>query len=170
MPESVRDGAEVPSIPWPLQLVREAQETAGSRSAGSLRLTLTLTPGSFALCFLPADGPAPSWAAESETWPLVATREERLVALREEAIPDEVVKEGGYRALRFEAFFDVLREDLVAALAGPLAADDVEFYICSAGTWHYVLLPGVELDPALATLARAGHEICLPDPAPPRLQ
>lgn len=127
-------------------------------------LTLTLLPGTYAICRLAPDAPEPAWArlsaAGDDFRSVTQTAAELSVVCPQSAVPDDVTAERGWRCLRLEGPFDLTSAiGVLAAVAGPLAEAGVGIFAVSTYDTDYVLVHQPNLDRAVAALRAAGHTI-----------
>ncbi|MEM7048645.1 MAG: ACT domain-containing protein [Acidobacteriota bacterium] len=128
-----------------------------------MSLHLTLIPGRWAACRLPASAEIPDWATRSTVfWNLTRTRDELSILCPEEDVPPEIRHQGNWCLLRFEGPFEFSATGVLASVADPLAAAGVSLLAIATYDTDYVFLPGDDLEKALAALADAGHHIHRP--------
>jgi hypothetical protein len=123
------------------------------------RLALNLLTGNFAVCRLAADAPLPSWAAGGPFVSITRTAEELSVVCPEEAVPEGVPCERGWRCLRVAGTLDFALVGVLASLAVPLAEAGVSVYAISTFDTDYLLVRGGSLERAVEALGRAGHHL-----------
>ena len=123
-------------------------------------LALVLLPDRLAVCRLsPADA-VPDWYADAG--PLAAvtrTDDELSVVCAQEAVPDGVQAERGWRVLKLEGPFAFTLTGVLAAVLVPLADAGVPIFALSTFDTDYVLVPGARADDAVAALRAAGHDV-----------
>jgi hypothetical protein len=125
------------------------------------RLDLVLLPGPYAVCRLPADAESPVWAA-GEFVSVSRTTEELSVVCREEAVPEGVRCERGWRCLRVVGTLDFTQVGVLASLLDPLAEAAVAVFCVSTFDTDYLLVKQADLHEAIAALRRAGHQVTAP--------
>jgi hypothetical protein len=96
---------------------------------------------------------------------LTRTTEELSVVCAEEAVPPDVGRVGGWRALMFVGPLDFALTGILAALAGPLAAAGIALFALSTYDTDYLLVPGTALAEAITVLRQAGMTVGA-DPGP----
>jgi hypothetical protein len=121
-------------------------------------LTLTLLPGPLAVCRLPAESPTPAWAAGAVT-SVTRTPQELSVVCAEEAVPEAVRAERGFRCLAVSGPLDFALTGVLASLAGPLAKAGVSIFVLSTFDSDLLLVREAVLPEAVAVLRAAGHHI-----------
>jgi predicted N-acetyltransferase YhbS len=82
------------------KVLSDSQEEATGRSFVMPRLMLLGVAGSFAVCKLPTGSPVPEWATTEDLFSVTRTADELSVVCRQEAVPEGVVCERGWRCLR----------------------------------------------------------------------
>jgi hypothetical protein len=127
-------------------------------------LDLVLLPGPYAICRLPADADSPAWAV-GEFVSVTRTAEELSVVCREEAVPQGVRREGGWRRLRVAGTLDFALVGVLASLLAPLAEADVSVFAVSTFETDYLLVREADLARATEALGAAGHRVAGARPA-----
>jgi len=94
-------------------------------------------------------------------WSLTEVGEERSLVCLEDLVPEDgdgatVVR--GWRILEVLGPLDLGLTGVLASLATPLAAAGVPIFPIATHDTDWVLVPGAQLDGALAALRGAGHE------------
>jgi hypothetical protein len=121
-------------------------------------LSLVLLSDLYAVCRLPAAAAIPAWAA-GEFVSVSRTADEQSVVCRQDAVPEGVRREDGFRCLRVAGTLDFALVGVLAALAVPLAEAGVSVFVVSTFDTDYLLLKQADLTPALAALRAAGHQV-----------
>jgi hypothetical protein len=121
-------------------------------------LALTLVPGRLAVCRLDPDAMLPTWAGGAVT-SLTRTREELSVVCSEDAVPDDVRAERGFRCLSVAGPIDFALTGVLAALAGPLAAAGISILVLSTFDTDLLLVRDALLAQAAEALRIAGHRV-----------
>jgi hypothetical protein len=121
------------------------------------RLALLGVAGSFAVCKLPAGSPLPAWATAGDFFSVTRTTDELSVVCREEAVPEGVVCERGWRCLRVAGAMPFTLVGVLASLTTPLASAGVSVFAISTFDTDYLLVPAGDLPRAVAALRAAGH-------------
>ncbi|GAA2330473.1 ACT domain-containing protein [Dactylosporangium salmoneum] len=131
-------------------------------------LDLTLLPGDYAICRLPARSPMPAGLAEatmsgaeviSVTW----TPEEVSILCPAAAVgllpPEGATVEAPWRCLRVAGPVQLALTGILASIVSPLAEARVNIFAFSTFDTDYLLVPAVRLSEALAALGDAGHRV-----------
>lgn len=121
-------------------------------------LDLTVLPGEYAVCRLPADS---SWPAPTGSGFLSVTRtdDELSVVCPVADAPAGATVEPGWRALTLLGPFDFGLTGVLVSVLRPLADARVPIFAISTFDTDYVLLKHATLDAAVGVLAAAGHRI-----------
>jgi hypothetical protein len=122
-------------------------------------LTLLVLNGAFAVCRLAPNAPVPGWATSGDFSSIVRTPDELSVMCAEEAFPEGVKREGGWRRLRVAGTIEFSVVGILAALTAPLAEAGVSVFAVSTFDTDYLLVKNKDLQAALDALRRAGHVI-----------
>ena len=128
------------------------------RTRGTFRLTVLRDP--VAIARFPGDTPQPAWADQATQFLTVSrTPTELSIVADERVVPAAITANRGYRMLRVEGPLPLELVGVFASLAGPLA--DAEVSIMPIGTFDtdYVLVPGKDLERAVAVLRKVGHVV-----------
>jgi hypothetical protein len=121
-------------------------------------LTLTILPGCYAVCRLPADAPFPLWSA-GDFVSISRTADELSVVCAEDAVPAEVRCERGWRCLRVAGTIDFGVVGVLASLTAPLAGARVSVFAVSTFDTDYLLVKEADFDRACEALERQGHTV-----------
>jgi hypothetical protein len=119
--------------------------------------------GDYAVCRLPVDGDAPPVPpAGTGFWSLTEVGEERSLVCLEDLVPDDaealtIVR--GWRILEVAGPLDLALTGVLASLATPLAGAGVPIFPIATHDTDWILVPGAQLEAALAALRAAGHEV-----------
>ncbi len=122
-----------------------------------LRLSLLL--GHMSVCRLNPAAKIPDWAMASGFLSITRTDEELSIVCPEEAVPEDVRSEGGWRVLRLEGPFKFSEVGVLASVDGPLAEADVSVFAVSTYDTDYVLVKAEQLEDAVSALRARGHEV-----------
>jgi hypothetical protein len=120
---------------------------------------LILLDGEFAVCRLAADAPVPAWVGGGPLVSVTRTASELSVVCREEAVPEGVRCERGWRCLRVAATLDLALVGILAGLLVPLAGAGIAVFAVSTFDTDYLLTKADDLPRAADVLRRSGHEV-----------
>lgn len=126
---------------------------------GPPRLTLVAVSGTFAVCRLSHDSPLPAWAVMGELFSVTRTADELSVVCRQEAVPEGVKCERGWRCLRVAGSMPFTLVGVLASLTGPLARAGVSVFAVSTFDTDYLLVKEADLTRSVAVLRAAGHQV-----------
>jgi uncharacterized protein len=124
------------------------------------KLTLSALPHSYAVCRLDPNGHIPYWALMGDDFvSLTRTSTELSIVCLEENVPPETKAERGWRCIKVEGAFPFTVAGIHASLAVPLAEADISVLAIATFDTDHILVKAKDLEPALQTLAQAGHTI-----------
>jgi hypothetical protein len=125
--------------------------------------------GDYAVCRLADAAPPPPVAPRGTGfWSLTEVGEERSLVCLEDLAPaagGATVVVAGWRILEVAGPLDLALTGVLSALAGPLARAAVPIFPIATHDTDWILVPGQQLDIAVAALRRAGHDVDLKPPA-----
>lgn len=127
-----------------------------------MSLSLLPLPGLLAICKLPPGAPVPAWAAGGPFVSVTRTSEELSIVCPQEAVPEGVVCEKSWRALRVAGSMPFELVGVLQSLVAPLAAAKVAVFVVSTFDTDYLLVKAVDFDRAVACLRAAGHSVAAP--------
>ena len=112
------------------------------------------------MCRLDATSAVPPWFADAGSLAGVTRTDDELsVVCAEDAVPEDVQAERGWRALKAHGPFAFTLTGVLAAILVPLAEAGVPIFALSTYDTDYVLVPGHRADAAVAALSDAGHDV-----------
>ena len=113
-----------------------------------------------AIVRLPADAEVPTWVQVSEGFrSITRTADELSIVCSNEAVPEDVTDERGWRGLVVEGTLDLNQVGVLAELAAPLAAASIPIFVLSTYETDYVLVPDEAVGTATEALEKAGHSV-----------
>jgi len=127
-------------------------------------LALSVLPGSYAVCRLPAGDEPPGWAtirqAGTESFlSITRTSDELSIVCRQELVPGGSRSEPGWRCLKVQGPFAFTEVGIVASIASALAREGISLFVVSTYDTDYLLVKAGTLDSAVMALSREGHEV-----------
>jgi hypothetical protein len=125
-------------------------------------LRLRVLGPAFAVARLEAQESTPAWAQQSAFHTVSRTPTGGSVLCPWEDVPEDVRREGPFRAFEVEGPLDFALTGVLAALLAPLAEAGISVFVHSTFDTDYVLVRAERLDAASAALRAAGHAILLP--------
>lgn len=123
------------------------------------KLTFEILPTTLGVCKLSACQAVPLWACQGEFFSVTKTTEELSVVCSEVAIPDEVLCERGWRALKIAGILDFSLVGILAVVSGGLANAGVSIFAISTYNTDYILVRDNDLETAVQALAGEGYTI-----------
>jgi hypothetical protein len=126
-----------------------------------MEAVLTLVPleGAYAVCRLDAGAALPAWAAGGPLVSVTRTADELSVVCPQQAVPEGVRCERGWRGLRVAGPLDFSLVGVLAALLDPLAAAGVGVFVLATFDTDYLLVKEKDWPRAVLALRRAGYEV-----------
>jgi len=126
-------------------------------------LTLYLRTGRYAVSRLEGAGECgtgwPEWALGAGGFVSLTRRgEEVSLVTLEEAVPEGVQSQGGWRLLELEGPFDFGLTGILLSVAAPLAEAGVGIFAVSTFDTDVVMVQESQLERALAALRGSGHQ------------
>lgn len=123
------------------------------------RLNLTVVDGTFAVCRLAAEGPIPPWTTAGSFFSITRTADELSIVCRQDAVPEGIVGERGWRCLRVAGTMLFSVVGVFASLAAPLAEAGICVFAVSTFDTDYLLVKEDDFEKVVAVLKQAGHSI-----------
>jgi GNAT superfamily N-acetyltransferase len=151
---------EAPTVRFRKWLPTVAGERRAEVQKGH-QLTVVPLDGTFAVCRLARDVPLPAWATGGSFVSITRTADELSVVCREEAVPEGVRCERGWRCLRVAGTLDFSLVGILSSLLVPLAEAGVSVFAVSTFDTDYLFLKGQDCPLAVEVLREAGHALRL---------
>lgn len=123
------------------------------------QLTLLVVDGSFAICRLASGSPLPSWATAGPFYSITRSADELSVVCRQDAVPEGVVCERGWRCLRVAGALPFSVVGVLASLTTPLAEAGISVFAVSTFDTDYLLVKEDVWQRAVDVLMRHGHAV-----------
>jgi GNAT superfamily N-acetyltransferase len=150
--------AEAPSVRFRKWLPATAPKSKAPNPT-SLRLKLVPLASTFAVCRLPTDAPLPPWVGGGPLLSITRTLDELSIVCGEEAVPEGVQCEGGWRCLRVAGPLAFSLVGVLSSLVGPLADARISVFVISTFDTDYLLVKEADSHRAVEVLRRAGHTV-----------
>ena len=113
-----------------------------------------------AVCRLASDDEIPQWALRSVGFVSVTrTADELSLICAENAVPQGIQCETGWRIFKVEGPLDFTLTGVLASVAQPLAEAAVSIFTISTYDTDYVMVKEQDLEKAVQALAAAGHRV-----------
>ena len=123
----------------------------------SLTLTLSIMPGTFAICRVDAGAAIPRWALRGSFVSLTRTADELSIVCPQGDVPEGMQCSRGWRCLRVAGPLDLSLTGVLASLTAPLARARISLFAISSFNTDYLLVQEKDLEEALVALSAAGH-------------
>lgn len=124
-----------------------------------MQLSLALLPDVFAISRLAPSDPIPAWAAASSIFSITRTADELSILAPESATPAEMRSERGWRVFQIAGPIDFALTGVLASVLQPLANARIAIFAVSTFDTDCVLVRAESLEPAIAALRAAGHQV-----------
>lgn len=122
-------------------------------------LTLEVLTETLGICKLAPTAAIPAWASKGAFFSITKTVEELSVVCSETNIPDGVLCEKGWRALKLQGPFAFDLVGIVAAVSAAVADAGIGIFVISTYDTDYILVKAENFEPAIQALQQAGHKI-----------
>jgi hypothetical protein len=122
-------------------------------------LKFRVIPGSFAICQLPADAPAPTWANSGSFLSITRSGEELSIVCPEDHVPDGVKADRRWTCLKLQGPFPFSQIGVLMSFAGPLSSAGISIFAISTYDTDYVLIKEESVTRAIDALREADHEL-----------
>jgi len=119
---------------------------------------ITILPQQLAVCRLDPATAMPEWIRGSFT-SITRTADELSIVCDDDAVPDDVQADRGWRALKLEGPFAFEMTGIAASLLSPLANATISCLLIATYDTDYLLLKAVVLDRAVDVLRTAGYDV-----------
>jgi len=123
------------------------------------QLTLIVVDGVFAVYRLEPGAPIPVWSTADDFFSITRTADELSVVCRQDAVPDGINCERGWRCLRVAGTIPFSVVGVLASLTAPLADAGISVFALSTFDTDYLLVKAKDLERAVDVLRRRGHTI-----------
>jgi hypothetical protein len=123
------------------------------------RMTLTRLSELFGICRLPSESPIPPWASAGAFVSITRTADELSIVCRQDAVPDGMQAERGWRCLRVAGTMPFSSVGVLASLTAPLAEAGISIFAISPFETDYLLVKDDDFQKAVTCLQQAGHSI-----------
>jgi hypothetical protein len=122
-------------------------------------LTLLPLDDIFAVCKLVPTAHVPSWATAGPFVSITRTPDELSVVCRQDAVPEGIICERGWRCLRVAGTIPFSVVGVLASLTAPLAEAGISVFAISTFDTDYLLVKAEDMERPLDILQRQGHAI-----------
>ena len=122
-------------------------------------LNLIVVDGTFAICRLGGGSPIPPWATAGPFFSITRTADELSVVCRQDAVPEGITCEQGWRCLRVAGTMPFSVIGVLASLTAPLVEAGISVFAISTFDTDYLLVKAEDLNRAVDVLRRRGHTI-----------
>jgi putative acetyltransferase len=137
----------------------ESLGTTAERSYPSHQRSLLLLDGTFGVCRLASDASIPTWATAGGFLSITRTTDELSVVCRQDAVPEGILCERGWRCWRVAGTIPFSVVGVLASLTAPLAEAGISVFAISTFDTDYLLVKEQDLMAALDALRRQGYTV-----------
>ena len=123
-----------------------------------------MLPSTLAVCQLPVGTRVPGWATGNGLFCIIETADELSIVCNQSRIPADVRAERDWIALKLHGPFPFEMTGVLSSFLRPLADAGISIFAVSTFDTDYVLVKSEALEPALAALRAAGHELTTSTP------
>jgi hypothetical protein len=111
------------------------------------------------VCKLGAVATIPAWATAGHFFSITHTADELSIVCHQDAMPEGVIGERGWRCLRVAGTMPFSVVGVLASLTAPLAESGISVFAVSTFDTDYLLVKEKDLASAVDALQRRGHSI-----------
>ena len=124
-----------------------------------LMLTLSVLPGSYAICRLGPDAPVPDWAHDAQFRSITRTQDELSIVCSGANVPGDIRADHGWRIIKVSGPLNLSQVGVLSALSKPLADAGISVFAVSTFDTDYLLVKTDALERALSVLSARGHRV-----------
>ena len=124
-----------------------------------MELPLSVLEEELSICRLPADSPAPDWAWTKGFCSVTRTENELSIVTHSRFVPEDVLKECHFRAIRIEGTLDFSLIGILSEISSVLAKEGISIFAVSTYDTDYILVRDEVLEKAIIALRKAGHKV-----------
>jgi hypothetical protein len=121
--------------------------------------TLSVLPGTMAVCRLGSGAKIPDWAQAGDFFSITRTNDELSIVCAEAAVPDTVKSDRGWRCLKVEGPLDLSLTGVLASLLTPFAEAGIGIFAVSTFDTDYLLVKAENMARAEDVLIESGHRL-----------
>lgn len=122
-------------------------------------LKMSIMEDNFGICRFGPDNSIPEWAFRGGFASVTKTSEEISVVCPQKFVPDHVLCEKNWRALKVEGPLDFSLTGILASISTILAKGGISIFAVSTYDTDYVLVREKDMDSAVAALTGGSYEI-----------
>ncbi|UCG13361.1 MAG: ACT domain-containing protein [Deltaproteobacteria bacterium] len=122
-------------------------------------LTLSVLPGTFAICRIQPQAEIPRWALIGDFASITRTGDALSVVCRQEDVPGNIRCEKGWGCLKVEGPLEFSLTGILASLATPLARAGISIFAVSTYDTDYVLVRQEHIAKVAEVLSSEGHRV-----------
>jgi hypothetical protein len=123
------------------------------------RVKLKALEGSYCVVRLGASDAIPVWADGAGFVSISRTDDELSIVCREERVPRDARKDGGWSCFKFVGPFAFDETGIVLSVIAPLSTNGIGIFVVSTFDGDHMLVKSADLDKARDLLVAAGHSL-----------
>ncbi len=120
-------------------------------------LSMSLLSDLFGVCRLEPDQSIPDWVNGSGFYSVTKTADELSIVCNQAAVPDGVLCESDWRALKVEGPLDFSLVGILASISALLAAQQISIFAISTYDTDYILVKDKHVEKAVRALTQDGR-------------
>jgi uncharacterized protein len=124
-----------------------------------MKFILSVMPEQLAICRLEPGASYPDWIRGGGLVSITQTSDELSIICQEQLVPQGILADTGWRALKVQGPLDFSLVGVLAGLSGLLAAAGVSIFAISTFDTDYILVKEGKRLSAISALREAGHQI-----------
>lgn len=122
-------------------------------------LKMSLLDTTLGVCRLNTDEEIPSWGIKGEFFSVTKTSDELSIVCEEQNIPQHILCERGWRALKVEGPLDFSLVGILSKISNVLAGAGVSIFAVSTYDTDYILVKNKDIDKAVEALIENEYEV-----------
>ncbi|CDZ63324.1 GATS-like protein 1 [Neorhizobium galegae bv. orientalis] len=122
-------------------------------------ITLRELAGSYAIARLGAADPIPAWADGDGFVSISRTEDELSIACREERVPSDIKRDGGWTCYKFQGPFAFDETGIVLSVIRPLSENGIGIFVVSTFDGDHLLIKTADKPTSRELLQTAGHTL-----------
>ena len=126
-------------------------------------LTLSVVPGTYAVCRLEKRAAVPRWALRGGFFSVTRTADELSIVCEQGLAPLGVLCEMDWACLKVHGPLPFEATGVLTSLAAPMAEAGISIFALSTYDTDYLMVKTAGLEMAIDTLTRAGHTVAYAD-------
>lgn len=130
-----------------------------------IALTLSVVPGTYAVCRLDSEAGVPDWALRGGFFSITRTADELSIVCDRELPPLGALCEIDWACLKVQGPIPFEVTGVLSSLLAPLAEAGISIFALSTYDTDYLMVKTAVLERAIDVLTEAGHTVADPEQA-----